>query len=403
MSNISQDWESKSTEEILEGIRSQPVKWLIQTQSTGSTTRSPNFFYPLQKDLVSVIIPAFNAEPFLANAIASVWRQKLPDSLDIEIIIIDDGSSDGTYELALTMAHTSPYQMHVLQHKGGVKRGVSASRTLGILEAKGEWISFLDADDAFLPEKTWLQVEWLKQHPKYVCICSYGYNIDESGSPTTGWNGTTISGDYQSIDESVRLKEPYTFKELENGCPVVNSTFLTHRKALLWSGLLSELIAHQAEDWILFAKISLKWDIPVLKQPLIKYRIHSSSWTTQYLIGGFEAGVKLEFLFEITHWLFSKPDLSEFARSYYRKNFPRYFSSLAKVSSLIDMYSIEYLPNNNAQNQDSSASYLSNDDYTKCLMLLERDLENMKTFKKYKRLLEKVRLFSVLKKFSKFF
>ena len=284
MSNISQGWESQSAEEILEGIKSQPIKWLVHAQSRGTCALPPSFLHSPEQDLVSIIIPAFNAEHFLANDIVSVWRQKLPDFLKIELIVVDDGSSDGTFELASTMAHNAPCQMRVLQHPGGIYRGVAASRNLGIRESRGEWISFLDADDAFLPEKTWMQVEWLKKNPNYSCICSYGYNVDENGSPTTGWNGTTISGDYQSIDESVRLNEPYSFQEFENGCPVVNSTFLTHRKALLWSGLLPELIAHQAEDWILFARISLKWDIPVLKKPLINYRIHASSWTTQYFI-----------------------------------------------------------------------------------------------------------------------
>lgn len=371
----------------LQDIAEDPIRWLLLTQ-TRSVEKPVIFQYPYEEGLVSVVIPAYNAEKFLNNAVVSVWRQEVSDDIRLEIIVIDDGSQDDTYQIANLLAQVSPVPMRVLSHPGRANKGVAASRNLGIIESKGQWIAFLDADDEFLPNKTLVQVTWLKQNPEYLCVCSYGHNVDSNGKPVNGWNSNQIAGDYQTIDPKARISDPYTFDSLQSGSPVVNSTFLTYRDVFLWSGLLPEFIAHQVEDWILFTKISIKWSIPLIKEPLIYYRVHPSSWTTRYFNENLAQGVKLEFLFAITHWLACKQEYQEIAKKFYRKNFPNYFSLTARVNDWIN----EYIKNkkNLDQNGTSELLTLSSKDFEEQILVNWRqDMELLKKINYYKSLAKK--------------
>ena len=97
---------------------------------------------------VSVIIPVFNSRDSLLRAVNSV----VIDPLVAEVILVDDGSSDGSYELCLDLAHKHE-RIFVLQHTFRKNLGASASRNLGLRQAQSDWIQFLDADDELLPGK----------------------------------------------------------------------------------------------------------------------------------------------------------------------------------------------------------------------------------------------------------
>ena len=106
---------------------------------------------------VSVIIPAYNAERFLQEAIDSVLRQT---HRDFEVIVVDDGSSDGTARIAAGF----PTVRYVHQ----ANRGASAARNHGARLASGKYLAFLDADDAWHPCKLEHQLRALKEHPESV-------------------------------------------------------------------------------------------------------------------------------------------------------------------------------------------------------------------------------------------
>lgn len=101
-----------------------------------------------QEHRVSAVIPAFNAERTIAAAIRSALDQTYPLA---EIIVVDDGSSDRTGDIVRTYP-----QVHLIQQDN---RGVGAARNAGICAATGDWIAFLDSDDAWKPEKTAIQVK----------------------------------------------------------------------------------------------------------------------------------------------------------------------------------------------------------------------------------------------------
>src|ERR1043166_2029312 len=116
-----------------------------------------------RKPRVSVIMPFLNTERFIQEAIQSVCAQSF-DSW--ELLLVDDGSTDGSTEIALRYAERYPKKVCYVEHRGHQNRGASASRNLGIYYATGEYIALLDADDVRLPQKLERQVPILDSYPE---------------------------------------------------------------------------------------------------------------------------------------------------------------------------------------------------------------------------------------------
>lgn len=125
---------------------------------------------------VSVIIPAFNRVAYIAETVESVLSQDYPD---VELIVVDDGSTDGTYEALLEYAGRG--QLKLLTHPGHENRGQSAALNLGLREATGDFIAILDSDDLFLPGKLKVQVEYLNGHPEVGLVYGMGEGVDGEG------------------------------------------------------------------------------------------------------------------------------------------------------------------------------------------------------------------------------
>ena len=127
---------------------------------------------------VSVITIFFNEEKFIQEAIESVFAQTYSNWV---LLLIDDGSTDASTEIARTFAEQHPDKVRYLEHDGHKNRGMSASRNLGIRNADGKYIAFLDADDVWLPEKLERQVPILESQPQVAMV--YG--------PTEYWHSWT--------------------------------------------------------------------------------------------------------------------------------------------------------------------------------------------------------------------
>ena len=111
--------------------------------------------------LVSVLMPAYNAGPFLAAAIESVLRQT---HRALELLVVDDGSTDGSGAVLAEFAARDA-RVRALAHPGRENRGMSASRNLALGHARGEHVALLDADDVWLPTKLERQLAALRAHP----------------------------------------------------------------------------------------------------------------------------------------------------------------------------------------------------------------------------------------------
>jgi len=115
-----------------------------------------------QPPTVSVIIPAWNAEKYLAESLASVTAQTLASH---EIIVVDDGSTDGTVDLAATIPG--------VRVMGIAHAGIGAARNAGVREASGDLLAFLDADDRWSPDKLARQVQVLIDEPSVDLVLGH--------------------------------------------------------------------------------------------------------------------------------------------------------------------------------------------------------------------------------------
>jgi glycosyltransferase involved in cell wall biosynthesis len=122
--------------------------------------------------LVSVVIPCYNQAHFLGEAIESVLGQTYRRH---EIVVIDDGSTDNTSEVAGRYG-----RVHLIRQEN---RGLSSSRNAGIEQSEGEYLVFLDADDRLLPEALRTGVEHLDSHPECVFVFGHYRFIAQNGSP----------------------------------------------------------------------------------------------------------------------------------------------------------------------------------------------------------------------------
>ncbi len=132
---------------------------------------------------VSVIIPAYNAEGFIADAIDSVLGQTLPP---YEIIVVDDGSTDGTLDVVRRYGD----RIRLLRQPN---RGPAAARNLGLANARGEFVAFLDADDLWTPRNLELQVRRIAEDRRHVL--SYGRVRPFVGEPPPAFRRTEPTGD----------------------------------------------------------------------------------------------------------------------------------------------------------------------------------------------------------------
>ena len=146
---------------------------------------------------ISTIIPAYNCEPYLRRAVESLLATQYHD---LEIVIVDDGSRDGTLGLAETLQREHPGVIRVLTHRGRRNCGVSATRNLGIQSSSGELIAFLDADDYVHPWRFQSAIELLETEPDVDGVhqlCELVFSDEESSS--RWWPGQRLFGFAESV------------------------------------------------------------------------------------------------------------------------------------------------------------------------------------------------------------
>lgn len=128
---------------------------------------------------ISVVIPAFNASETIIRCVESVLQQSLPI---YEIIVINDGSTDNTTSLLSKFKERNNLQnLHIINQSNG---GPAKARNQGIINAKGNWIAFLDSDDRWLPEKIAKQIEVISKYPECTIIGTYFFTDNKKGNNT---------------------------------------------------------------------------------------------------------------------------------------------------------------------------------------------------------------------------
>lgn len=208
---------------------------------------------------VSVIIPAYNAMTYLPDAIESVFRQTFDD---FELIIVNDGSTDGTEQYISQLADSS---IRLISQENS---GKSQARNKGIAEAQAEYLAFLDADDLWEPTKLDKQVSCLDRHPEVGLVYTWTAMADQEGKPT----GQVVAFH----------AEGHVWKELiQKNIVACGSTPLVRRDCFKAIGLFSIDLPH-CEDWDMWLRIATHYPIAVVKEPLVRYRQYSENSSINY-------------------------------------------------------------------------------------------------------------------------
>jgi len=208
-------------------------------------------------DTVSVIIPTFNRKKLLQRALRSVYQQTYSS---IEVIVVDDGSTD---ETAAMIKENFPKTKYLFQKN----TGVSAARNLGIKNARGQWIAFLDSDDEWLPEKLEKQICFLNASP-LSWVQTRERWIRDGKEINPGQKHQMISG--------------MIFKESCELCLVSPSAVILQKELFDRYGFFDESLP-ACEDYDLWLRILAYEPIGLIEEPLtIHYGGHADQLSQKY-------------------------------------------------------------------------------------------------------------------------
>lgn len=211
--------------------------------------------------LVSIMMPAYNAERYIGEAIASVREQTYANW---ELIIVDDGSTDHTAAIAAQAAVADPRVRLVQQPNGGE----AVARNTALAHMHGELIAFLDADDAYLPHHLAAVVAYLQAHPDRDAVYTDGYHCDQEGRRLA-----TLSS---------RRRGPFEgdlFEPLVRASDVFGPPLCV---ALRREGVMRRALAFDPQivigpDWEFFTRYAEEASFGYLAEPTCLYRVHTTN------------------------------------------------------------------------------------------------------------------------------
>jgi glycosyltransferase involved in cell wall biosynthesis len=212
----------------------------------------------MQGPLVSVVIPAYDAEQFLAEAIESVLAQTYSP---VELIVVDDGSSDATAEVACGYAEAKVIRQ--------ANAGPSAARNRGFAASRGELIVFHDSDDAMTPDKLEIQVGYLLEHPETGCVLGGQELMIEPGAELPFW----------AEGSKAPVVMPPRPPELADEPLVHPMAMVIRREAFELVGPFDESMRNAEDfDWMLRAR-EAGVEIARLPDVVLRRRVHPDSLT----------------------------------------------------------------------------------------------------------------------------
>jgi GT2 family glycosyltransferase len=207
---------------------------------------------------VSVVMPVRDGRPYVREAVASILGQTIAS---LELIVIDDGSLDGTAEVVAEAARQDA-RLRLFRRP---REGVLAALELGCREARAEYVARMDADDVALPERIERQADFLDSHPDVLLVGSACAIIDAEGAEIR-------TARYPASDEAIR-------RELWRYNCIVHPTAVFRRSAYLAAGGYR---TPAAEDYDLWLRLSERGRLANLREPLLAYRHHGAKESVEY-------------------------------------------------------------------------------------------------------------------------
>lgn len=204
---------------------------------------------------VSIIVPTYNRGKFIVDMIESVNSQTYKDW---ELIIIDDGSTDGTESIV------KPYVCDKIKYQKLEHKGRSFARNYGLELANGSFIAYLDSDDLFLPSKLETQVNWLLEHPTTAMVYTSAIIFNDNTEEEIGCFFASASG---HIYEAVSMYIPVT---------ITLPSVMIRKEIQDEIGGFDENL-DRFEDTDMWRRVSKKFIIDAIAEPLIKVRTHNDN------------------------------------------------------------------------------------------------------------------------------
>lgn len=211
------------------------------------------------KPTVSVIIPSYNCEPYIAETINSVLNQSFKD---IELIVVDDGSTDRTREIVASYAE--PVRLVTQENSG-----VCAARNHGIREAKGRFICLMDHDDYWYPHKLASQVDLLQTHPEVGVVYS-AFVLWHRGADGLFPDTSTYDLGHEGTDPDY---SGWIYHQFLIDCWMLTSTAMFRAEVFERCGVFDESLPY-SEDWDLWLRISQEYLFIKQTRTTTLYRQH---------------------------------------------------------------------------------------------------------------------------------
>lgn len=208
--------------------------------------------------LISVVIPTFNRNSSIVASIKSVRDQSFKD---LEIIVVDDGSTDNTENVVLKLGIPGLRYIRFSEN-----RGANAARNSGIQAALGKYIAFQDSDDKWHPEKLEKQLHACKHSDAKVSFCAFN-RIKEGQKSTVPKPGYNIQAGCHNLHAKI-LRGSFI------SCP----TLLIEKSALLQTGLFDEELP-RLQDWELCLRLSKHYPFTFIDEPLVDVALSADSIT----------------------------------------------------------------------------------------------------------------------------
>ncbi len=209
--------------------------------------------------LISVIVPTYNYAHFIGDCLESIFSQTYKD---FEVIVVDDGSTDGTAEILQEYKEKIRY---IYQEN----RGLPSARNTGIQSSHGKFLAFLDSDDLWLPYKLEEQIRILGDDADMGIIFSDASAFNERGVIR------------ESILKEEKICTGFCFERLFMGNYLVMPTVMIRKNCLEKSGIFDESLT-AVEDYDLWLRISLFYKIGFVDKVLAMYRVHPSNMSRDF-------------------------------------------------------------------------------------------------------------------------
>jgi GT2 family glycosyltransferase len=220
--------------------------------------------------LVSVCISAYNVERFLGESLGSVLAQTYPK---IEVILIDNGSADKTFEVAKTLAGDRARCLRVPKNLGGYQAMNEIARV-----ARGELIAIYHSDDYYEPDIVAKEAAYLESHPEVGAVFCLEHFIDEHGHI---FGGAELPREFVGR-ESLDYEDVFRFILRNKNILICCPTFMVRRSVLEAVGFFKPETYDIGADLEMWLRIVRKFPIAILNERLMRYRVGTWQWSSRY-------------------------------------------------------------------------------------------------------------------------